>query len=421
VDQDNSLPVPPEKPAYTLRRLWLNDKEIDQYYFGLSNRVLWPLFHMSISNMFYREKHWQEYCKVNEKFAKATMKSSKGHAKNTLVWLHDFHLTLAAKSIKSKMPDLTSGFFWHIPWPVWAIYEIFPRRRELLEGILANDLVGFHTRRYVKNFLNCVKYALHADVNYKNQTVTYQGHKTQIKHYPISIDYARINKMSRSIDTAPYLEKMKLKDIVKDKIVLLGVDRMDYSKGIYEKLLAIDHFLEKYPQYQGKLVFIQKSSLSRTKLKTYRQYKYEVGQLINYINQKYERKDWQPIYHITDPYDLHRMVTLYKVADMCVVNSLMDGMNLVSKEFIAAKTNGLGVLVCSKYAGVVSELQDYLLSTDPRDIMDIADKIYEGLQVSPSKQKRYMRKMRHYLKEHDIFSWAKDNLAAMVDIISKKE
>ena len=418
VDSNDIIKVPPEDPSYSLKRIWLTDKEVENYYYLLSNRALWPLFHMMISKVFFREKPWREYKKVNKYFAESIIKECAGQEKSSIVWLHDFHLALVAKIIKEKAPNLKTSFFWHIPWPVWPIYDTFPKRKSLLEGLLANDILAFHTSRYAHNFLDCVKYILKVNVDYHNLSVKYQGHTTRVRIFPISIDFADIRKRSKAIkDEKAVIKKLGLEKIIAGKIVGIGVDRMDYTKGIYEKLLAVNRFLEKHPEYKNKFVFIQKSSLTRTKLKTYRDYKHEVNSLIHNINQKHGTDDWKPIVHITKPFDQDKIIALYKVADFCFVNSLMDGMNLVSKEYIAAKTKGDGVLICSRYAGVVNELGANLIEADPRDIEDLADKMYQAVNMKQSTMKLKMKRMQDYLKYYDIYEWAKANLLEIVGLM----
>ncbi|MFH1428962.1 MAG: trehalose-6-phosphate synthase [Candidatus Margulisiibacteriota bacterium] len=418
VDKDSCLMVPPEKPAYKLHRIWLTEKEVDNYYFGLSNKVFWPLFHMMIGNVNYRERFWRDYQAVNSKFARAVLEECAGKEAQSIVWLHDFHLALAAGEIKKKAPSLVTTFFWHIPWPVWAIYSIFPKQKELIEGLLGNDILAFHTKECVKNFLDCVKYSLKVSVNYHDQTIIYNGHTTRARIFPISIDYEYVRGIALRTDEKAVIKKMKLDPVINDKVIGVGVDRLDYSKGIYEKFLAIDRFLDKYPQYKNRFVFIQKSSLSRTKLKAYRDYKHDLSNLICNINEKHRNNGWKPIIHITAPFNAEKIIALYKAADFCLVNSLMDGMNLVAKEFIAAQTNRKGALICSKYAGAVNELGSHLIRTDPRDIDDLADKIYQAVNMPQTQKQSKMKKMQDYVKKYDIFEWARTNL---IEVLALKE
>ncbi len=403
VDAADKIQVPPQNPRYTLRRIWMDKAEEEGYYYGLSNETLWPLCHTAYVRPKFDRADWEEYRKINERFAEAIL-GEIGDRK-AFVWFQDFHLALAPKMVKDRNPAVTTAHFWHIPWPNTEAFRICPWKRELLEGLLANDILGFHVRYHCNNFLDAVDATLEAKTDRDTYSVCYKGSTTLVKPFPISIDYKSTSDTANSPEVEVEMLQIRQRFNLADKAVAVGVERIDYTKGIPERLKAVDLLLEKHPEYTGKFVLLQLGAPSRTHIGTYEQLNSEIDSLMEKINFKYQTDGWAPIILWREHHGLSRILACYKLAKVCIVSSLHDGMNLVSKEFVAAQNDLSGMLVLSRFCGSARELQDAIL-VNPYDSEGFAEGIREGLEIQPEERKRRMEKMRDIVRENNIYEWA---------------
>jgi trehalose 6-phosphate synthase/phosphatase len=409
-DESGKVSVPPDDPAYTLKRVWLDQKEVDGFYYGYANQALWPLCHMMLEKANFRTRHWQRYYEVNRKFSDAVIPEIKNSA--DIVWIQDYHFTLLPHMLRMHAPDLTISMFWHIPWPPWEIFRVIPQRVEILKGMIGCDLIGFHVQRYCNNFLECAENELDVSVDRGNNTVVYKDKRTRLLPLPISIDFTSFDWMTRSTKTERKLEELKKKLQLEGKYVGIGVDRLDYSKGITERIRAIKRFLVRYPQYRGQFTFIQIAVPSRTKIREYNLLKEGIEQLIDEINTEFGNDGWTPIIYYPTNVPHHELVNYYRLADIAIVSSIVDGMNLVAKEFIASQIDEKGVLILSEFVGAVAELQDALI-INPFDVEQFSAMIKKGIEMPVAEKKRRMQKMRAYVQTHNIFDWINDNLTAV--------
>jgi trehalose 6-phosphate synthase/phosphatase len=409
-DKEGKLRVPPDDPAYTLKRVWLDQKDIDGFYYGYANQALWPLCHMLIEKSRFRMTQWRRYFEVNRKFADAIVPE----IKNTqdVVWIQDYHFTMLPYMLRTRSRDLTIAMFWHIPWPPWEIFRVIPQRLEILKGMLGCDMIGFHINRYCRNFMECVQNEFNAEVDPNKNTVRYEGRTIRLLPLPISIDYDKFDEMTRHDKVQSKLTDIKQKLKLENKYVGIGVDRLDYSKGIAERIRAIHLFLAKYPDYRGRFTFIQIAVPSRTKIKEYSDLKQNIERMIEEINAEFGTREWTPIiYHSTNiPHK--DLVNYYRLADMAIVSSIVDGMNLVAKEYIASQADEKGVLILSEFVGAVAEL-DQAIIINPFDVENFADMIRKGIEMPEAEKKRRMQKMRAYVHTHNIYDWINDNLNAV--------
>ncbi|HSX09038.1 MAG TPA: trehalose-6-phosphate synthase [Candidatus Saccharimonadales bacterium] len=413
VDQNDCISVPPDDPRYTLKRIWLTKEENKGFYDGFANEGLWPLCHMAHTRPVFNKDDWREYVKVNEKFAKSLLKEIKNE-QNPVVLVQDYHFALLPRMIKDKRPDATIGIFWHIPWPNAEAFSICPWKKEILDGMLGADIIGFHTQLHGNNFINTVGRELEALIDMDQFTVTKNNHSTAIKPFPISIAFSK--RSSELLETQEEQSKEALKKLgVKSEYVGIGVDRLDYTKGIMERLQAIDIFLTKYPAYIGKFTFIQISAPSRTEVPEYKQFADKVIEEINRINNKFKKNDWKPILFLHKHHSHDAIYPLYRAAKVCLVTSLHDGMNLVAKEFVAARDDERGVLILSQFAGAARELRDALI-VNPYNGEQVAEAIHTALTMRRADQTNRMRRMREILKSYNIYRWSAEFLKTMVEL-----
>ncbi len=417
VDENGRVKVPPEQPKYTLRRIWLSKEEEDGYYYGFSNRALWPLCHVVYALPTFDASDWSHYRKVNQKFAQAILEEI-GEQK-AFVWIQDYHLALVAKFIKEANPKVTCIHFWHIPWPNPEAFRICPTKREILEGLLANDIMGFHIRYQGENFLNTVELELEARIDRERTSVIYGGHETLVRAFPISVDFESLSEGAASGEVDKKMTQLKEEFSLDYDFILFGMDRIDYTKGIPEKLRAVRRLLEKYPEYTGRIVFIQMGALSRVHIKRYKELNDEINELVEEINWKYSTDAWSPIIFIRRDLSLIEKLAFFRLADVCVVSPLHDGMNLVSKEYISAKIDLDGVLVLSQFTGSARELGD-VVSVNPYDTEDFTDKLREALEMSREEKSRRMKRLREIVKENNIYKWAGKSIEELEKIRIKR-
>lgn len=411
VNSSNKIKVPPDEPKYTLRRIWLTEEEEAGYYYGFSNEGLWPLCHIAHNRPIFRKEDWEEYKKVNQKFADAILTEIKNQDR-PIVLIQDFHLALVPRMIKVQRPGAVIGIFWHIPWPNPESFSICPWKKELLDGMLGADLLGFHTQLHCNNFIETVGRELESLIDFEQFTVTRNNHISFVKPFPISISFP--NGFEQQGDQNEKEELMKNLGI-KTSYIGLGVDRLDYTKGILERLKSIEIFLNKNPSYQGAFTFIQIAAPSRTKVKKYRDFATEVEKEVERINASFKVKDWKPIVLLEKQHSHTEIQKFYRSADFCLVTSLHDGMNLVAKEFAAARYDEKGVLILSQYAGASRELKDALI-INPYNGEQTADAIKVALEMSPKEQTRRMRDMREIIKNYNVYRWSAELLKTMVGL-----
>ena len=364
VDAKDRIRVPPENPSFTLRRVWLTREEEDKFYYGYSNEGLWPLCHIAHVRPVFREDDWEAYKRVNEKFADAVLDEI-GEDKG-FVFIQDYHFALLSKLIKERRPDIIVAQFWHIPWPNPEAFRVCPHAEELLCGLLGNDILGFHIRYHVMNFLNSVDLFLEARVDRERLSVFKGGSETLLRPFPISIDFEKIDNQARDLSVEQRTAVLKADFRIRGRFLGIGIDRMDYTKGIVERFSAIDRFLEKNPDYVGKFIFLQLGPLSRIHIPQYRTYNDEIYRRMLDINEKWKRKEWEPIILHKKHLSLEEILPYYRAADFCIVSSIHDGMNLVAKEFVASRHDEQGVLVLSRFTGSARDLEQALLDQSNR-------------------------------------------------------
>ncbi len=413
VDENDTLGVPPNDPLYTLKRVWLTREEVKGFYDGFSNEGIWPLCHIAHTRPIFKKDDWKEYVKVNEKFAKTVLKEIKNE-QNPIVLVQDFHFALLPRLIKDKRPDATIGLFWHIPWPNPESFSICPWKKEILDGMLGADLVGFHTQNHCNNFMNTVGRELEALRDMDTFTITKNNHATTVKPFPISIAFSKRSGEQQKVQDARSKEALR-KLGVKTEYVGIGVDRLDYTKGLIERLQAIEIFLTKYPAYLEKFTFIQISAPSRTDIPEYKNFTTKVEAEVNRINNKFRKNDWKPILFLHKHHSHEAIYPLYRGANVCMVTSLHDGMNLVAKEFVAARDDERGVLILSQFTGASRELRDALI-INPYNGEQTAEAIHTALTMRRTEQTRRMKRMRETLKSYNIYRWSAELLKTMVEL-----
>jgi trehalose-6-phosphate synthase len=403
VDAHDRVQVPPEDPCYTLRRLWLTKEEEDKFYYGYSNEGLWPLCHIVHVRPTFRESDWEAYKRINEKFADAVIEEI-GNDQG-FVFIQDYHFALLPKMIKDRRPDIVVAQFWHIPWPNPESFRVCPQAEAILWGLLGNDILGFHVRYHGMNFLDSVDRFLEVRVDRERLSVFKDGRETLVRPFPISIDYEMVEAKARNEDLDRRILFLRSDFRLRNRFLGIGIDRMDYTKGIVERFNAIDRFLEKYPEYIEKFVFLQLGPLSRIHIPKYRTYNDEIYSRMLDVNEKWKRKDWQPIILNKKHLDLDDLLLYYRAADLCIVSSIHDGMNLVAKEFVASRIDEKGTLILSKFTGSSRELEQALL-VNPIATDQFADAIKQAIEMSPEEQTERMRRMRHSVKENNVYRWA---------------
>ncbi|MBI4465452.1 MAG: trehalose-6-phosphate synthase [Acidobacteria bacterium] len=411
VDRDGVVCVPPDNPLYWLKRVWLTPEQERGYYSGFSNQALWPLCHLAYTRPRFDRHHWRAYQQVNELFAKQVHEAV-GQSR-ALVFVQDYHFALLPRLIKQRCPNAIVAHFWHIPWPSPEVLRICPWQREIVWGLLGNDLLGFHLPQYGRNFIACARTLFPQLRAAQRDTLHHQGRPTKVRAFPISIDFEEFNGLSTSEEVSRQMEEFRREYRLTDRIGV-GIDRLDYIKGIPARLQAVDRFLELFPQYRGQFSFVQVAVPSRCDLAPYQKLGRTVRNLVNEINRKHGNRNWKPIVLISRKLSSIEVTALYRLADFCLITSLQDGMNLVAQEFVASRSDEQGVLLLSRFAGAAELLRDVLL-INPYDIDETAQRIAIALQMEPSATRRRMRRMRSRLRRRDIFRWTVDVLAAAAE------
>jgi trehalose 6-phosphate synthase len=411
VDRNDRLQVPPDDPQYTLRRVWLTKEEEEGYYYGFANEGLWPLCHIAHTRPIFRDVDWQRYQAVNRKFADALLEEIK-ETQKPVILVQDYHFALLPLLIKQKRPDARVAIFWHIPWPNSEAFGICPAQRELVEGLLGADLIGFHIQAHCNNFLETTDQVVESRINWEHFTVQRREHTTTVRAFPISVE---INDSAPENSPAEARSAL-LKSLDVDALFIgVGVDRVDYTKGILERFLAVERFLEKYPRYLGQFTFVQVAAPSRSHLKRYHDLEAEIEAEAGRINWRFQREKWRPILSLNRQHTHQEIQPLYKAADICMVTSLHDGMNLVAKEFVAARNDESGVLILSIFTGAAHELRD-ALQVNPYDIDQMADAIRVALEMDPDERQARMQRMRRTVAEHNIYRWAANLITELTEL-----
>ena len=403
VDAFDRVAVPPEDPSYTLRRVWLDPEIEERYYYGLANEGLWPLCHIAFHRPTFRRTDWEAYRDANRIFADAVLEEAGGDP--AFVFIQDYHFALLPRMLKERNPNLTVAQFWHIPWPNRETFRAFPWHEELLDGMLGNDLLGFHLPYHCANFLETIDRALEARVDTERGDV-WRGQKvTQVRAFPISIDFDRHDREARSPAVDARMDRWRAELGLDDCLLGVGIDRADYTKGIPDRLRAIDLLLADHPEYRGRLVFLQVAVPSRTRIGGYRSLNDEIEVLAGEINARWARGAWRPIHlcrrHVPQP----ELMALHRLSSFCLVTSLHDGMNLVAKEYVASRHDEDGVLVLSRFTGAARELTSALL-VNPFSADEIAGAVHRGLQMGSAERSQRMRLLRGIVQENNVYAWA---------------
>lgn len=441
VDEHDRLRVPPDERRYTLRRVWLSAEEESGYYEGFSNEGLWPLCHIAHTRPIFRASDWSEYQSVNAKFAEVLLEEIR-ETEHPVIFVQDYHFALLPRMIKNARPDARVAIFWHIPWPNPESFSICPWQAELVNGLLGADVIGFHLQSHCNNFMETVDRTLEARTDWEHFSIRRNGHLSSVRPYPISVAWKETDLLNGEEDGAVpgaggRLAKLQLAESPQKKKepglmvsdngwgvepsplhrelriegmqLVLGVDRMDYTKGIVERLLAIEQLLEEQPWYREQIVFVQIASPSRTGISTYTDLRVQVEETVERINKAFQTTLWKPVILIERQCSHEEVERYYRAAEVCLVTSLHDGMNLVAKEYVAARSDGDGVLVLSKFAGASQELRDALL-VNPYDVAQVRDAIATALKMTPDERRLRMKRMRQQVKEHNVYRWASNIL-----------
>ena len=404
VDRHDRVALPPGHSEYLLRRLWLTPEQEQGYYYGFANEGLWPLCHVAHVRPVFRESDWEAYREVNQMFADAVVAEARGE--DPVVLVQDYHFALLPAMIRKRLPKATILTFWHIPWPNPESFGICPWRTEILEGMLGSTILGFHTQFHCKNFIETVDRYLEARIEHEHSTITYGGEPTFVESYPISIEWPSPEE-ARAWPTpgqcrAEVFERL---GIPANHRIAVGVDRFDYTKGILERLHAVERMLEKHPEWQSRFTFVQVAAPSRSALEEYRLFQERITAVVQRINERFGRPG-APVVRLLAQHHGHEEVNkLYRAADACMVTSLHDGMNLVCKEFIAARDDERGVLILSRFAGAARELPEALI-VNPYHVEETADALFTALSMPPAEQRERMASLRSTVREFNVYRWA---------------
>jgi trehalose 6-phosphate synthase len=414
VDRHDRLAVPPDDPHYTLRRIWLTKEEEAGYYYGFANEGLWPLCHIAHTRPIFRAGDWKHYQEVNRRFADAILEEMESVTR-PMVLVQDYHFALLPRMIKQSRPDARVAIFWHIPWPNPEAFRICPWQGELVDGLLGADLMGFHIQAHCTNFLQTVDRIVESRIDWEHFSIQRLDHQTAVRPFPISVEFC--DDPSEHQLGSSYEERVALLKAlgIEATHMGVGVDRLDYTKGILERFLAVEHFLEMYPHYQGIFTFVQIGAPSRTHIKRYHDLQAEVEAEADRINWRFQTPQWKPIMLLNRQHSHKEIEPYYRTADLCLVTSLHDGMNLVAKEFVAARRDELGVLILSCFTGAARELQD-ALQVNPYDIDQTAEAIRAALEMSPEEKRLRMQRMRKLVREHNVYRWAASLIRELCDV-----
>ncbi|MBT9456470.1 MAG: trehalose-6-phosphate synthase [Burkholderiaceae bacterium] len=409
VDRQDRVMVPPGSDEYTLRRIWLTPEEEQGYYYGFANEGLWPLCHVAHVRPVFRESDWEAYRRVNERFADAVV--AEARSEDPVVLVQDYHFALLPALIRKRLPRATILAFWHIPWPNPESFGICPWRNELLEGLLGSTIVGFHTRFHCKNFMETVDRNLEARIEVEHSTITANKQTTLVESYPISIAWPDEAERAAWPSVADCRSTVRSRlGLPADHKLAVGVDRFDYTKGILERIHAVERLLEKHPEWVGRFSLLQVAAPSRSELEEYKLFQQRIRQVTDRVNARFGRPGCQAVYLLAEHHEHEAVNELYRAADVCVVTSLHDGMNLVCKEFIAARDDEQGVLLLSRFAGAAAELTEALI-VNPYHVEESADALLKAITMPAAEQRERMGNLRITVRDYNVFRWAGRMLA----------
>ncbi|MEN7549509.1 bifunctional alpha,alpha-trehalose-phosphate synthase (UDP-forming)/trehalose-phosphatase [Rapidithrix thailandica] len=392
--------------------VFLTEEDVHEFYEGFSNKTLWPLFHYFTEYAQYQQVLWEAYERVNRKFCAQVLQYA---GPDDVIWVHDYQLLLLPSMIREKLPNATIGFFQHIPFPSFEIFRLLPWRKQILEGMLGSDLIGFHTYDDMRHFLSSVSRIL--GHNNTMGLVKKENRLIQVDSFPMGIDY---EKFARGTKDPQTIEKYKrYEKLLSDQKVIISIDRLDYSKGIKQRLKAMDIFFTRYPEYIGKVSLVLIVVPSRVKVDQYQALKEEIDTMVGWLNGKYSRMDWTPIHYFYRSFSFHGLSALYSSAEVALITPLRDGMNLVCKEFIASKLDKKGVLILSEMAGSAKELSEAIL-VNPNDIQQIVDAMYQALTMPEEEQIARNEEMQNKLKRYNIHRWV-EMFMEQLEIVKQKQ
>jgi trehalose 6-phosphate synthase len=409
VDAFDRVRVPPGRDDYTLRRLWLTAEEEQGYYYGFANEGLWPLCHVAHVRPVFRESDWHSYRAVNERFARAVL--AEARSDDPVVLVQDYHFALLPAMVRALLPRATILAFWHIPWPNPESFGICPWQREILQGMLGSTIVGFHTPFHCKNFIETVDRYLQARIEHEHSTISFEDNYTLVASYPISIEWPD-EATTSSWPTPEECRRRVCARLGLDPSFALavGVDRFDYTKGILERLNAVERLLEKHPEWIGKFAFLQVAAPSRSSLEEYQAFQERITNVTARINRRFGRPGYQPVHLLAEHHEHEAVNEVFRAADVCLVTSLHDGMNLVCKEFVAARDDERGVLILSRFAGAARELTEALI-VNPYHVEESADALHQALTMPAAEQRERMASLRMTVREYNVYRWAGRMLA----------
>lgn len=403
VDTQDRLPVPPSDPEYTLKRVWISEAEQDGYYYGLANEGLWPLCHIAFTRPVFRADDWATYRAINERFAANVVAEVK--TSNPIILVQDYHFALLPRMLRERLPEATIITFWHIPWPNSETFGIFPWKEEVIQGLLGSTIIGFHTQFHCNNFLETVDRFVESRIDREQESVTLKGLETFVRPYPISIDWppAALAEQKPIVECRRSVrERLGLSA---DCRIAVGIERFDYTKGVLDRMRAVERMLDVHPEWIGNFSLVQAAAPTRSKLPMYRALQEEAVRVAEEINKKYQAATHQPITLIIRHHEPGEVFELFRAADACIVSSLHDGMNLVAKEFIAARDDERGVLLLSSFAGASRELSEAII-INPYDAQSMGESLHQALTMPAQEQHERMRLMRDQVRSRNVYRWA---------------
>jgi len=402
-DGKGHVRVPPGEESYLIRRVWLTEEEEQGYYYGFSNEGMWPLCHVAHTRPTFRASDWDKYKEVNQRFADAVCEET--DSEDPIVLVQDYHFALAPKMIRERLPRATILTFWHIPWPNAERIGICPWREELISGLLGSSILGFHTQQHCNNFLDSVDAFVESRIDREHNAVVQAARRTLVRPYPISIEWP-VRWLANIASVADCRAEVRSElGVPADTLLGVGVDRLDYTKGIEERLLAVEALLERHPEHRGRFVFVQLAAPSRTKIEKYRELSERVEALAEKVNARWGVGDYRPVILLRSHHEPKDVFRYFRAAELCYVSSLHDGMNLVAKEFVAARDDERGVLVLSEFTGAARDLTEALI-VNPYDTHQAADALAAALVMPEREQRDRIRSMRKMVSELNVYRWA---------------
>jgi len=392
--------VPPRKPRFALHYLALSAEQRQGFYYGLSNNALWPLCHSFLGRVHYDLAEWNVYEEVNAEFARAALEEA---GEDDVIWVHDYQMARVPHYIREQRPNAKMLFFWHIPFPPLEIFRTLPWRHLILEGLLACDVIGFHIPAYVRNFMEAAEDILGARVD--GEWVYHKGARRRVVARPIGIDFQAIDRIARAPETEARVQH--LRNALGQETLIIGVERMDYTKGIVERLRGLEYLLATHPEWSGKVSLMQIVTPSRDAVEAYRQKKREIDEMVGRVNGRFSDGIWNPIHYQYRSFPPAELVAYYRAADIALVTPLRDGLNLVAKEYVASRINGDGAVILSEFAGVSYQLPEAIL-TNPYSPEEVADSLQRALTLGHHEGRERMAAMRSHVEAQDINWWLKE-------------